>query len=50
MEIRTICTWDDELWKNASPLYLEAFGDKGAKSVKIIKSMFAQGIAELHVG
>ncbi|OLO27500.1 hypothetical protein BTA37_24900 [Priestia megaterium] len=50
MEIRTICTWDDELWQNASPLYLEAFGDKGAKPVKIIKNMFAQGIAELHVG
>jgi len=50
VEIRTICTWDDELWQNASPLYLEAFGDKGAKPVKIIKNMFAQGIAELHVG
>ncbi|KRD82429.1 hypothetical protein ASE51_22815 [Bacillus sp. Root147] len=50
MEIRTSCTWDDELWQNASPLYLEAFGDKGAKPVKIIKNMFAQGIAELHVG
>ncbi|UYP07386.1 GNAT family N-acetyltransferase [Priestia megaterium] len=50
MEIRTICTWDEEIWQNASPLYLEAFGDKGAKPVKIIKNMFAQGIAELHVG
>jgi len=50
VEIRTSCTWDDELWQNASPLYLEAFGDKGAKPVKIIKNMFAQGIAELHVG
>jgi len=50
VKIRTVCTWDDELWQNASPLYLEAFGDKGAKPVKIIKNMFAQGIAELHVG
>lgn len=50
VEIRTICTWDEEIWQNASPLYLEAFGDKGAKPVKIIKNMFAQGIAELHVG
>jgi GNAT superfamily N-acetyltransferase len=50
VEIRTSCTWDDELWQNASPLYLETFGDKGAKPVKILKNMFAQGIAELHVG
>lgn len=50
VEIRTICTWNEEIWQKASPLYLEAFGDKGAKPVKIIKNMFAQGIAELHVG
>ncbi|WP_180955340.1 GNAT family N-acetyltransferase [Peribacillus deserti] len=50
MKIKTIDTWDDELWKDASPLYLQAFGDKGAKPVKIIKKMIAQGIAELHVG
>ncbi|MCT8138428.1 GNAT family N-acetyltransferase [Anaerobacillus sp. CMMVII] len=50
MKIKTVCTWDDELWQDASALYLEAFGDKGAKPVKIIKNMFAQGIAELHVG
>ena len=50
MEIKTVDTWDDELWKDASFLYFEAFGDKGAKPVKIIKNMFAQGVAELHVG
>lgn len=50
MKIKTVGTWDDELWQDVSPLYLEAFGDKGAKPVKIIKNMFAQGIAELHVG
>jgi len=50
VKIRTTCTWDEELWQNASPLYLKAFGDKGAKSVIILKNMFAQGIAELHVG
>lgn len=50
MKIKTVATWDDELWQDASPLYLEAFGDKGAKPVKIIKNMFAKGIAELHVG
>ncbi|WP_161568156.1 GNAT family N-acetyltransferase [Anaerobacillus alkaliphilus] len=50
MEIRTVCNWDEELWQDVSPLYFEAFGDKSAKPVKIIKNMFAQGIAELHVG
>ncbi len=50
MEIKTISSWDEELWQDACPLYTEAFGDKGAKPVKVIKNMFAQGIAELHVG
>ncbi|RDZ04466.1 hypothetical protein C3744_30590 [Priestia megaterium] len=50
MKIKTFYTWDDELWQKVSPLYLKAFGDKRAKPVKIIKNMFAQGIAELHVG
>lgn len=49
MIIKTVDTWDDELWEEVSPIYIEAFGDKGAKPVKIIKNMFAQGIAELHV-
>lgn len=50
MEIISVSTWDDDLWQDVSSLYLEAFGDKGAKPVKIIKNMFSQGIAELHVG
>ncbi|WP_409300382.1 GNAT family N-acetyltransferase [Peribacillus sp. SCS-155] len=50
MKIKTVGSWDDELWPDASRLYLEAFGEKGAKPVKIIKNMFARGIAELHVG
>lgn len=49
MNIKTVDTWDDEFWQDVSPLYMEAFGDKGAKPVKIIQNMFAQGIAELHV-
>ncbi|MCP3764395.1 GNAT family N-acetyltransferase [Domibacillus sp. A3M-37] len=49
MKIKTVGTWDDEIWQDVSPLYMEAFGDKGAKPVKIIKNMFAQGMAELHV-
>lgn len=50
MNIKTVFTWDEELWQDVNSLYLEAFGDKGAKPVRIIKNMFAQGIAELHIG
>lgn len=50
MRIKTVGTWDDELWQDAWPLYSEAFGEKGAKPVHIIRNMFTQGIAELHVG
>ncbi|MDE5413991.1 GNAT family N-acetyltransferase [Alkalihalobacterium chitinilyticum] len=50
MKILTVCNWDDKLWQDALPLYLEAFGNKGAKPTKIIKNMFAKGIAELHLG
>ncbi|MGG0740987.1 hypothetical protein [Niallia taxi] len=50
MEIKTVAKWDEELWQDANTLYNEAFGEKGAKPVKIIKNMLAKGIAELHVG
>ncbi|GAE25518.1 hypothetical protein JCM9140_1518 [Halalkalibacter wakoensis JCM 9140] len=50
MEIKTATDWDDHLWRVASPLYMEAFGDKGAKPTKIIQNMFAKEMAELHVG
>ncbi len=50
MNIKSTTTWDEELWKDASPLYLEAFGEKGAKPVKIIKNMLTKGIAELYIG
>lgn len=50
MNIKSTTTWDEGLWKDASPLYIEAFGEKGAKPVKIIKNMLTKGIAELYVG
>lgn len=28
MEIKTICSWDEELWQDVSHIYLEAFRDK----------------------
>jgi GNAT superfamily N-acetyltransferase len=49
MHIKSVSTWDVALWQDAFPLYVEAFGDKGAKPVQIIQNMFAQEIAELHV-
>lgn len=50
MKLITVGTWNDKLWHDVNALYLEAFGDKGAKPIKIVKNMLAQGIAELHVG
>jgi GNAT superfamily N-acetyltransferase len=50
MKIKTICNWNDELWQEIGTLYIEAFGDKGAKPSQIIKNMLTQGTAELHVG
>lgn len=50
MKIKSVVTWDDKLWQDVCALYLGAFEDKGAKPVKILKNMFAKGIAELHVG
>ncbi|MCU9614871.1 GNAT family N-acetyltransferase [Caldibacillus lycopersici] len=49
MKIITVDSWDDAIWKDAAPLYFEAFGNKGAKPEKVIKNMFAKQIAELHV-
>lgn len=50
MEFKTVDIWDENLWGDARPLYMEAFGEKGAKSIKIIKNMLLHNIAELHIG
>lgn len=50
MKIKTTSTWDQELWEDAGPIYAEAFGEKGAKPVKIIQNMLTKGIAELYIG
>ncbi|QOR66502.1 GNAT family N-acetyltransferase [Cytobacillus suaedae] len=49
MNIITVETWDAVLWQQAKSVYNEAFGDKGAKSEKIIHNMFDKNIAQLHV-
>lgn len=49
MNIITFNRFDEEIWNDAGPLYFQAFGDKGAKPVKVIKHMLDQGIADLHV-
>lgn len=50
MNMKTVCSWNDEIWDDVSPIYFEAFGDKGAKPIKVIKNMLNQSLAELHVG
>lgn len=49
MEFKSIDHWDERLWNRVKTVYTEAFGDKGAKSEKIIKNMFAQELCVLHV-
>lgn len=49
MNIKTFNRFDEVIWNDAGPLYFQAFGDKGAKPVKVIKHMLDQGIADLHV-
>lgn len=46
MKVKTMCIQDTELCQGVIPLYLQAFSDKRAKPINMIKNMFAQGIAE----
>lgn len=49
MEIKTIDYWDEQLWKQVSPIYNQAFAEKGAKPEKIIRNMFRKKICYLHM-
>ena len=49
MEFKSIDHWDEMIWNQVKSVYFSAFGDKGAKSEKIIKNMFAQNLCILHV-
>ncbi|PLS09682.1 GNAT family N-acetyltransferase [Neobacillus cucumis] len=46
----TFDEWDDQLWDQISPIYYQAFADKGAKPEKIIRNMFRKQLCFLHIG
>lgn len=50
MEFKTIYQWDEKLWTEVGPIYLQAFAEKGAKPEKIIRNMFRKQICFLHFG
>jgi GNAT superfamily N-acetyltransferase len=50
MEFYTIDYWDELKWQQVSPIYSQAFSEKGAKPEKIIRNMFRKGLCYLHVG
>lgn len=49
MEFMTFDQWNEDIWEEVSPIYEQAFADKGAKPEKIIRNMFRKQICFLHV-
>lgn len=49
MEFITVKDWNEALWKQAEPVYEEAFPEHGRKSRLIVKRMLEQGIGMLHI-
>ncbi|MCP8970383.1 GNAT family N-acetyltransferase [Ectobacillus ponti] len=49
MEYIVTNEWNEALWQQAKPIYMEAFGAHGAKSEPIVRGLFAKGIGSLHV-
>ncbi|WP_066304969.1 GNAT family N-acetyltransferase [Bacillus sp. FJAT-29814] len=50
MQVRIVDSWDEELWKQVSRIYEQAFAGKGAKPEKILRNMFRKKLCFLHVG
>ncbi|MFS0837484.1 GNAT family N-acetyltransferase [Paenibacillus sp. 1P03SA] len=50
MNIITTTQWNEELWREAEPLYNEAFPDHGRKPIPIIRQMFERKLCFLHLG
>jgi GNAT superfamily N-acetyltransferase len=48
LQFLTIDHWDEDLWKKASIVYIQAFG-KGGKPEKIIRNMFDKKLCKLHL-
>lgn len=49
LEYLTTDIWQEELWREAEPIYHQAFPEKGRKSFAIIRSMFERGLCQLHL-
>jgi len=50
MEFNTYSHWDELLWEEVSPIYYQAFAEKGAKPKKVIYNMFKKQLCFLHIG
>ncbi|MEH7331948.1 GNAT family N-acetyltransferase [Neobacillus drentensis] len=50
MKLKSIHHWDEKIWEIVSPIYHQAFAEKGAKPEKIIRNMFRKEICFLHIG
>lgn len=48
MEYATTNEWNEALWREAAPLYEQAFPDPGKKTTAIIRRMFDKGLCVLH--
>lgn len=49
LKYKTISSWDEQLWEQASIIYEEAFRDHSPKSDAIIRNMFVHNLCYLHV-
>lgn len=49
MNVITTGQWEPSLWRQAEPIYDEAFPREGRKSDAIVKRMLEKGIAQLHI-
>ncbi|MCM3764558.1 GNAT family N-acetyltransferase [Neobacillus niacini] len=50
MQVKTVDSWNEELCKQVSRIYEQAFAGKGAKPEKILRNMFRKKLCFLHVG
>lgn len=50
MEFQTTAEWNEKRWRQAEPIYNEAFPEHGRKTEGVIRRMFAKRMCELHTG
>ncbi|MEF3304109.1 GNAT family N-acetyltransferase [Paenibacillus sp. GYB003] len=49
MEYETTDVWNETLWRQAEPIYDEAFAERGRKTADIVRRMFERRMCRLHV-